>query len=393
VMEYVDGPTLSERVRASGPLDASDAATLLSQTADALVEAHDNGIVHRDVKPSNIMIAHGAAKLNDFGIARSTDDASLTQTGLVTGSPAYLAPEVASGATATPASDVWSLGATLYHSVTGKPPYDVGDNLIGALYQIVHDAPPRLPEDHPLAGLLSVMMTREPEHRWPMRRVRDELARVARGERSTVVAPDGVPPSVERTGELPTLVAPPAPVSPAPVAPTPRPARSRRGGTAWGWITAAAVLAVAAVVTAYVWAGRGTPEAADDNLPESSQTSEASAGGTSTGRTSPAVSAEDTREEMDAFVTSYLATVTSDPEAAFAQLTPAFQEASGGYEGYLGWWSTVRSAEVVDIQSNPSARTVDYTVRYVMKTGRSNTQQVRLQLQREDDSYLIAGEG
>ena len=88
------------------------------------------------MKPSNILISGGAAKLNDFGIARSADDESLTQTGLVTGSPAYLAPEVASGSSATPASDVWSLGATLYHAVTGKPPYDVGDNLIGALYKI-----------------------------------------------------------------------------------------------------------------------------------------------------------------------------------------------------------------------------------------------------------------
>ena len=149
VMEYVDGQTLSERVRTSGALDATEAATLLAQTADALVEAHDHGIVHRDVKPSNIMIAHGAAKLNDFGIARSEDDHSLTQTGLVTGSPAYLAPEVASGSSATPASDVWSLGATLYHAVTGKPQYDVGDNLIGALYKIVHEDPPRCSRSQP----------------------------------------------------------------------------------------------------------------------------------------------------------------------------------------------------------------------------------------------------
>ena len=163
VMEYVDGQTLSERVRSAGPLEATEAATLLGQTADALVEAHGYGIVHRDVKPSNILIANGAAKLTDFGIARSADDASLTQTGLVTGSPAYLAPEVASGSSATSASDVWSLGATLYHAVTGRPPYDVGDNLIGALYKIVHEDPPRLPDDHPMAGLLSVMMTRDPE--------------------------------------------------------------------------------------------------------------------------------------------------------------------------------------------------------------------------------------
>ena len=386
VMEYVDGQTLSERVRAGGPLEAAEAATLLSQTADALVAAHANGIVHRDVKPSNIMIAHGAAKLNDFGIARSREDASLTQTGLVTGSPAYLAPEVASGSSATPASDVWSLGATLFHAVTGKPPYDMGDNLIGALYKLVHEEPPRLPEDHPLAGLLSVMMTREPEHRWPMQRVRDELARVARGERSTVVAPDGVPPTVERTGELPTMAAPASPVAPPPLAPTPRPARQRRSGIGWGWIAAAAVLAVAAIVAAYVWAGRGTPEAADNDSPDSAQTSE-------TTSNPPSSSPEDTREQMDAFIASYLATVTRDPESAFEQLTPEFQKVSGGYDDYLGWWSTVRSARVAAIESNPSDLTVGYTVRYVMKTGRSQTQQVRLQLQRQDDRYLIAGEG
>ncbi len=384
VMEYVDGQTLGERVLATGPLEAVEAATLLSQIADALVAAHANGIVHRDVKPSNIMISKGAAKLNDFGIARSREDVSLTQTGLVTGSPAYLAPEVASGASATPASDVWSLGATLYHAVTGKPPYDVGDNLIGALYKIVHEEPPRLPDDHPLAGLLSVMMTREPEHRWPMQRVRDELTRVARGERSTVVAPDGVPPTPERTGELPTVTA----VPPPPPAPVPRAAR-RSGGIGWGWIAAAAVLAVAAVVAAYVWAGRGTPEAADNDVPDRSQTSQTS----ETTSDPPSTSAEDTREQMDAFITSYLATVTSDPESAFDQLTPEFQEVSGGYDGYLDWWRRVRSAEVAAIESNPSDLTVGYTVTYIMKTGRSQTDQIRLQLQRQDDHYLIAGEG
>ena len=111
----------------------------------------------------------------------------------MTGSPAYLAPEVASGSSATPASDVWSLGATLYHAVTGAPPYDVGDNLIGALYKIVHEDPPRLPDDHPMAGLLTVMMTHDPEQRWSMQQVRDELGRISRGGRSTVAARDARP--------------------------------------------------------------------------------------------------------------------------------------------------------------------------------------------------------
>ncbi|QSR30648.1 hypothetical protein CFI00_09095 [Nocardioides sp. S5] len=377
VMEYVDGVTLSERVRASGPLDAADAATLLSQTADALVEAHGHGIVHRDVKPSNIMIAHGAAKLNDFGIARSDDDASLTQTGLVTGSPAYLAPEVASGSSATAASDVWSLGATLYHAVTGSPPYDVGDNLIGALYKIVHEDPPRLPDDHELAGLLSVMMHRDPEQRWPMPRVRDELLRVARGQRSTVAVAPVVPAPPEQTGVLP-------------LAPTPTAARPAHERFRWAWLAAAAALAVAAVVTAYVLAGRDTPEALPDERtsasPRSSQTNEPEPSA------SPA-SAEDTKEKMDAFISSYLETVTTDPRTAFEQLTPGFQEASDGYEGYIGFWSTVRSAELLEVASNPSDMTVAYTVRYVMQDGRENTDQIRLQLQKQGDSFLIANEG
>ncbi|MGF9754844.1 serine/threonine-protein kinase [Microvirga sp. 0TCS3.31] len=380
VMEYVDGQTLSERVRTSGALDATEAATLLAQTADALVEAHDHGIVHRDVKPSNIMIAGGAAKLNDFGIARSEDDPSLTQTGLVTGSPAYLAPEVASGSSATPASDVWSLGATLYHAVTGKPPYDVGDNLIGALYKIVHEDPPRLPDDHPMAGLLTVMMNREVEARWTMPRVRDELARIARGQRSSVVAAPAPAAPHEPTGVLP----------PAPAAPPAAPAR--RHGARWGWLAAAAVLAVAAVVTAYVWAGRGSPEALpDERQPRSAETTETTE--TTTGSTAPPVTAEDTRAQMDAFITSYLATVTTDPREAFNRLTPEFQRASGGYEGYMGWWGRVQSASLAEVASDPSDLTVGYTVNYVMRTGERSTQRVRLQLERFDDQLLIAGEG
>src|SRR4029079_5968237 len=109
------------------------------------------------------------------GIARAEADASLTRTGLVTGSPAYLAPEVASGSTATEASDVWSLGATLYHLLDGQPPYDTTDNLMGALYKIVHEEPPRLGSAGWLAPVLEHTMTRQPTQRWSMAQVRDFL--------------------------------------------------------------------------------------------------------------------------------------------------------------------------------------------------------------------------
>ncbi|RYB89984.1 serine/threonine protein kinase [Nocardioides oleivorans] len=380
VMEYVDGDPLGDLVRRSGPLEATEAATLLAQVADALAEAHGAGIVHRDVKPSNILVAGGVAKLNDFGIARASDDASLTQTGLVTGSPAYLAPEVASGSSATPASDVWSLGATLFHAVTGRAPYEVGDNLIGALYKIIHEEPPRLPEDHPMAGLLTVMMHRDPEQRWSMRRVRDELGRISRGQRSTALAAPAAPaPTSYGTGVMASVPAEPA-------APTQR----QRSGRAWALIAAVAVLAIAAVAAAYVWAGRGTPEATPD---EGTPTSASSETTSETTPADPPLSADDVRAQMDAFITSYIATVTTDPRAAFEQLTPEFQQASGNYGGYISWWRKVRTATLTEVTSDPSDLTVGYTVDYVMKSGQRTTDRIRLQLQRFDDQYLIAGEG
>ena len=144
VMEHVEGLNLSALVKRDGPLSVDQAAIVIRQAAEALAEAHAAGIVHRDVKPSNILVTPtGQVKLTDFGIARAEADASLTQTGLVTGSPAYLAPEVATGRTATDASDVWSLGATLFHALEGGPPYDTDDNVLGTMYKIVNEDPPR----------------------------------------------------------------------------------------------------------------------------------------------------------------------------------------------------------------------------------------------------------
>ncbi|UUZ58596.1 serine/threonine-protein kinase [Nocardioides sp. B-3] len=163
VMEYVEGESLADRIRREGGLDHAEAARIVWQVADGLASAHRAGITHRDVKPSNILVTtDGQAKLTDFGIARSQADVSLTQTGLVTGSPAYLAPEVASGSGTGPASDVWSLGATLFHVLAGKPPYDVSENMIGGLYKIVHEEPPRLSDAGSFDDVLRGTMAKDP---------------------------------------------------------------------------------------------------------------------------------------------------------------------------------------------------------------------------------------
>jgi serine/threonine protein kinase len=156
VMEYVDGPSLAGHVKRHGPMTPEQARPVLAKVAEALLAAHQAGIVHRDVKPSNILLdENGTAKLTDFGIARAKADPQLTQTGLLTGSPAYLAPEVAGGETGDEGCDVWALGATAFHLLSGRAPYDVDGNVLGTLYKIVHDPVPRLDDAGSLATLLA----------------------------------------------------------------------------------------------------------------------------------------------------------------------------------------------------------------------------------------------
>src|SRR3954452_3375990 len=177
VMEYVPGTNLNTLSEERGGVPPAEAAVLVGQVAEALAAAHAAGIVHRDVKAVHILVTEtGSAKLADFGIARARALSTMTASGMVTGTPAYLAPEVASGTTATEASDVWSLGATLYHTLTGRPPYDLGDNVLAAMYRIVHDDPPRLAESGGPAALLENTMALDPAPRWPMSRVREYLS-------------------------------------------------------------------------------------------------------------------------------------------------------------------------------------------------------------------------
>jgi serine/threonine protein kinase len=390
VMEYVEGVTLSAFVKRDGALTPDEAAPLVRQAADALAAAHEAGIVHRDVKPSNMMVnREGQVKLTDFGIARAEADASLTRTGLVTGSPAYLAPEVASGSTATEASDVWSWGATLFHLLAGHPPYDVTDNLMGALYRVVHEEPPRLADAGWLAPVLENTMAREPSARWSMARVRDELDR--EGTVTVHPAPVGAL-DEDGTRVLPStpsvpVAVPPIVVDPQEPAAVPtehgRPHRPRRRPL-WPWVATAAVLVVVALVAAAAYLGtrdNGTPSASD-RPPSSPSTSPPSSA--STPRATVAA--------MESFITTYLATVTSDQHASWQMLTPAFQKASHGFGSYQKFWRTISSARPHNIRSDPDAMTVSYDVDYVRTDGSTTSDEVTLQLVQDGTAYLINGE-
>ncbi len=142
VMELVEGRDLKEIIRERAPLEVAEAFSVARQVASALAFAHQRGLVHRDVKPQNIMVTDaGNAKVTDFGIARSLSASQLTRTGMVIGTAHYFAPEQAQGKPASPSSDIYSLGVVLYEMLTGRLPFEA-DTPIGVAMQHLHSEPP-----------------------------------------------------------------------------------------------------------------------------------------------------------------------------------------------------------------------------------------------------------
>ncbi len=213
VMELVRGEPLSALLRGGEPMPAETAADLVGQAADGIAAAHALGIVHRDVKPANLLVTpDGTVKITDFGIARAADAVALTQTGQVIGTPQYLSPEQAEGKPATQASDIYSLGVVLYECLAGRRPFDADSSIATALAH-VRSEPPPLPDDVPahLRETVAVALAKDPAARFTSAAA---FATALHG--GPVEAGAGTP--VDPAADAPTAVAGVAPVAGAAVA-------------------------------------------------------------------------------------------------------------------------------------------------------------------------------
>ena len=168
VMELVDGEPLNSVISRLGKLSLTHTLDMLEQTGRALQAAHTAGLVHRDVKPGNILITPtGQVKITDFGIAKAVDAAPVTQTGMVMGTAQYISPEQATGGDATSASDVYALGVVGYEALTGVRPF-TGDGAITVAMKHIQDPPPPLPDSIPpnVRELIDIALAKDPAHRY-----------------------------------------------------------------------------------------------------------------------------------------------------------------------------------------------------------------------------------
>ena len=278
VMELVDGPSLAQLVADEGPLPHDRAARLGLHVLTALEAAHLAGVVHRDVKPANVLVLHDdKAKLTDFGVATIRDESRVTKTGLIVGSPSYMAPEQATGGDITPATDLWALGALLYFMVEGEPPFREGTALATAT-AVVHDAPRAHERSGPLAPIIARLFTKDPAGRPSAGAVRATLTRVGQARPSS-----GTSTAVSPMVAAPVAAAPPTPAaataSPESTAvhPDDRPPR-RTGPAARIPARALAVAAALAVVVALLAlrggdGGGGDGDSASQDAPTTTTTS------------------------------------------------------------------------------------------------------------------------
>jgi eukaryotic-like serine/threonine-protein kinase len=371
VMEYLPSRSLSQVLAERGTLSPVETAEIGVQVAGALSAAHAAGVVHRDVKPANVLLGDdGTAKITDFGISRAVEDAGSTTSGMLLGTPAYLSPEVAKGERATFASDVFSLGATLFTMIEGIAPAGSSDNTMALLYKIASGEFSAPRNAGPMTAILERMLCPDPRMRPTMTEVRDSLAVVA--------------------------TVPAEPTTPLPPPPRPQPASEGSRKKAGLIMVALAGLAIAAVLLLLVMDRDepGTPSAA---VPSSSATTVPSPTtesvtpppSTTTTTTSSTTPAAPPAQPLSAVIRDYYALMPGNLQEAWTRLTPKYQRhPAGGRGGYETFWSRVRSIQVSTVNVL-SGNTVEAAVQYNFKDGRVIQERHRYVLVLQDGRWLI----
>lgn len=410
IMEYFPAKSLEKR----GTVPYAEAARIGAEAAAALASAHEAGVVHRDVKPANVLIGEdGEVKITDFGISRVVSDMTLTATSTFAGTPAYLAPEVARGASATFASDVYSLGATLYSAVEGKPPAGDDTNEMKLLYRVSSGEITPPTQAGPLTDVLLWLLSEDPAKRPSMTEAREALAAVhqaaADPDPATPVVPavlpipadDPAPPAAT----VPATTAVPA-TDPSPAAPaSPRTAQRRRRAAA----IAAGLLAVAVVaaLVTLLLNRQETPSNADRGNPpltststteERTSTTTTTTTQTTTTTTPPPTTTTTTPPPQQApaaaatplaAITEYYGMMPGNREEAWNRLTPKFQTSpAGGKAGYDRFWSNISSVTASDAVAVGENK-VQVTLLYVENNGTRSRERHEYTLVNQNGTWLI----
>lgn len=361
VMEYMLSRSLAAVLTQRGSLPVPDVAAMGSQIASALAAAHASGIVHRDIKPGNVLINdEGVAKITDFGIARAAGDLTLTQTGTFAGTPAYLAPEVARGQDPTHASDVFSLGATLYDAVEGGPPFPDRLNPLALLHLVAEGRiqPPKQAGE--LTPVLLKLLQAEPAERPSMAQSSSMLADLAgarslRPALSTMSRPT-LPDLVRVADDPRPASAPPAPVAAPPPAPPPPPPtaaamppvgrppadRDRRNRRVLITAIVLVVVIVGGLVGWLIASSGGTPPtggghpSTSTSAPTSGPSSTPATSNTQNGSSSGTIRLSSAGNLVVGF---YGSNLTSNPAASWALLTAAGKQYYGNDENtFASYW-------------------------------------------------------
>ena len=416
IMQYLPSRSLQAILEQSGRLVPAEVARIGAQLASALAAAHQAGIVHRDVKPANVLIAEdGTAKLTDFGVSHALGDASLTSTGMVTGTPAYLAPEVARGTDSGFASDVYSLGATLYTATEGNPPFGTGENPMATLHKVASGQPNPPTRSGPLAPLLTRMLATEPAARPAMIEVARTLQAMHADIAAAATAATGAVrrpiPAPERLGDIgSTAVLANVPLEPT--TPIARPATGPAGpppsdGRSRGVLIAAltALLVIAALVLALVLlnhhGGNGTNSAgrtssAGSSAPRTSRPATSSAPRTSAATSPPASSPASspstsstangpgngtpTAAQLAQAIVDYYALLPDDTNRGWSLLTTRFRrDHSLNKQDYQSYWATVSQVSATDATGS-APNTAQATINYTFKDGRIAHELTRFEL-------------